>query len=86
MPEKIDASVIETAKELMEGDYYEEEIEEKLKKMTYSDEQIKVIIKEAKSLIDDKKRKLKRMKLVAIILSFILFMFGITLIALIQAA
>ena len=73
MAERIDASVIETTKDLLEGDYYEEEIEQKLQKMTYADEQIKIILKEARELIKDKNKKLERMKLVAIILSFFLF-------------
>lgn len=84
--EQIDASVIETAKELFERGYFEEEIEEKLKKMKYSDDQIKIIFDESKELIKDKGQKLKRMKFAAIILSFFIFMAGMGLIALIQAS
>ncbi|MCD4740744.1 hypothetical protein K8R43_06195 [archaeon] len=86
MEEQIDASVIESTKELFERDYYEEEMEEKLRKMKYTDEQIKLIFVEAKGLIKDKQQKLNRMKFAAIILSFVIFIIGMGLIAIIQTA
>ena len=48
--EEIDSSVINSTKDLFEKGYYEEEIEDKLKKMKYSDEQIKAIFEEAQRL------------------------------------
>ena len=84
--EQIDATVIETTKNLFEQGYYEEEIEEKLKKMKYSDSQIESVFKEAKELIMDKDRKLKRMKFAAILISFFIFLMGIGLIAVIQSS
>jgi methylphosphotriester-DNA--protein-cysteine methyltransferase len=84
--EEIDSSVINSTKDLFEKGYYEEEIEDKLKKMKYSDEQIKAIFEEAQRLIADKGQKLKRMQFAAIILSFIIFILGVALIAIIQAS
>lgn len=81
----IEESVIIATKELLEKGYYEEEIEEKLRKMKYSDSQIKIIFNEATELLKDKREKLQKMKFAAIILSFLIFLFGIGLIAVIQS-
>lgn len=80
----IEESVILATKDLIERGYYEEEIEEKLRKMRYSDSQIKIIFNEAMALLKDKRKKLQKMKFAAIILSFLIFLFGMSLIAVIQ--
>ncbi|MCD6414198.1 MAG: hypothetical protein J7L23_01045 [Candidatus Diapherotrites archaeon] len=82
--DEIEESIILATKELIEKGRYEEEIEEKLRKMRYSDDQIKAIFNEAVELIKDKQDKLKKIKFAAVLFSFMIFVFGMSLIALIQ--
>ena len=82
MPE-IDEEIIKATAELMEKGY-DEEIEEKLKKMGYSEKQIEEIFYQAKTRLDEKKERVKRWKLICVIASIIVIFLSTALIAYIQ--
>jgi hypothetical protein len=83
--QQIDPSVLQTVSELMDKKYYEEEIEEKLKKMGYNTKQIQFIFQEVKDAHEERNKKFKKWKFLALLASLVVFLLGISVIAIIQA-